>query len=70
MMEFGESEIGVGDAVDDLADIAMDLAGVAWRFEHTSAADALWHYEHLYRIHWGEHLRDLQRFLHEQRGMS
>lgn len=67
MLEVGEAVMGVGDAVDDLTDIVKDLMEVAWRFENTSTADALWHFDFLYRIHWGEHLRDLQRFLHESR---
>jgi hypothetical protein len=65
--EFGVSEGGVGDAVDDLTDIVKDLVDVAWRFENTSVADAMWHFAWGYRNHWGEHLRDLQRFLYSLR---
>ena len=67
MNEVGESEMGVGNAVDDLADIVKDLVDVAWRFENTSDADAMWHFAWGYRNHWGEHLRDLQRFLYSLR---
>lgn len=60
----GEGEVGVGDAIDDIADIAGDLAQVEWRCENTSPEDALWHFEFLYRAHWGQHLRELQLYLH------
>ena len=53
----------VGDAIDDICDIAGDLEEVLWRWEHNSAEDALWHRHELHG-HWGMHLRDLQRVLH------
>jgi hypothetical protein len=60
----GDGEVALGDAIDDLADIASELADVAWRFENTSEADALWHFGNSYDWHWGQHLRDLQRYIH------
>lgn len=63
----GTSACAVGDAIDDIADIAGDLADVRWCFEHTSEADALWHFRALYDLHWGKHLRRLQLYLHERR---
>ena len=54
----------VGDAIDDLADIARDLEEVVWRFENLGADDAHWHFKLLYRIHWGMHLRELSHYLH------
>jgi len=54
----------VGDAIDDLADIARDLEEVIWRFENIGADDAHWHFKLLYRAHWGMHLRELSHYLH------
>ena len=54
----------VGDAIDDIMDIANDLKEVLWRFDQFGPDDANWHFRFLYQIHWGEHLRDLARYLH------
>lgn len=54
----------VGDAIDDLTDIAGDLEDVLWRFENVGAEDAHWHFKILYRAHWGRHLRELSHYLH------
>lgn len=62
----GETEVSIGDAIDDIADIVGDLKEVLWRFENTSVADALWHYEFSFRSHWGRHLRELQLYLHDK----
>lgn len=59
-------EVLVGDAIDDLVDIVNDLKEVLWRFERLGSADAHWHFRFLYEIHWGEHLRDLARYLHSR----
>ena len=59
----GEAEVTIGDAIDDLADILRDLIDVQWYFEHTSVANALWHYEQNYKFHWSRHLRNLQSYL-------
>ena len=60
------SDIIVGDAIDDICDIVGDLQEVLWCFENTSENDALWHYEINFRSHWGRHLRDLQLYLHDK----
>lgn len=38
----GTTELVLGDSIDDLADLIIELRAVEWRFEHTSEADALW----------------------------
>ncbi len=68
--EVGKAELGVGDAIDDIADIAGDLAGVAWARRNTSEADALWHFEFTFHSHWGQHLRDLQQYIHSLESRS
>lgn len=58
------AELLVGDAHDDLADIARDLTQIVWRWKNVSPEDALWYFKLLYRSHWGNHLHDLRRYLH------
>ncbi|GAB5407995.1 MAG: hypothetical protein BalsKO_03600 [Balneolaceae bacterium] len=60
---FGEN--GTGDAIDDITDIAIELLKVQWRFNNTSTEDALWNFEFSFNAHWGQHLRELQLYLHE-----
>jgi hypothetical protein len=62
--QIAESKMGVGDAIDDIVDILLDLKGVIWRFENTSADDALWDFSESFKYHWGRHLRELQLYLH------
>jgi hypothetical protein len=54
----------VGNAIDDLADIASDLEEVVWRFENVGADEAHWYFRFLYEAHWGRHLRELSHYLH------
>ena len=65
--EVAEAEVFVGDAVDDVADMAVDLLEVAWRWQNTSVDDALWHFRLGYESHWGEHLRYLQLYIRASR---
>ncbi|HOS43067.1 MAG TPA: DUF5063 domain-containing protein [Armatimonadota bacterium] len=58
-------EMGVGDAIDDLLDIAKEMYQVQWRWQHTSHDDALWYFHWSYGAHWGEHLRALQLYLYD-----
>ena len=55
-----------GDAIDDLLDIAGDLAEAVWRFDHLGADDAHW-FLRLMHFHWGRHLRELSLYLHARR---
>jgi hypothetical protein len=59
-------EAVVGDAIDDITDITNDLKEVLWRFDRFGPDDAHWHFRFLYQVHWGEHLRDLARYLHSR----
>ena len=59
----GQSGTIVGDAIDDLADIARDLYAVEWCWLNNGEADALWHFEQDFRHHWRRHLRGLQLYL-------
>lgn len=58
-----EAGATVGDAIDDLADLSREFEATIWRFDHTSADDALWHFRTGYEQHWGQHMRDFQAYL-------
>jgi hypothetical protein len=52
------------DAIDDLADIALDLEDFLWRAENLGTDDANWHVRFSFESHWGSHLRGLTSYLH------
>ena len=54
----------IGDAIDDLADIAGDLQEVAWLWRNAGPEPAQWQFHLLYRAHWGQHLHALRLYLH------
>jgi hypothetical protein len=60
-----QAEMQVGDALDDVTDIAHDLSEVVWCWKHASEKDALWRFRWGYENHWGRHLRNLQTYLYE-----
>ncbi|WP_229908336.1 DUF5063 domain-containing protein [Comamonas sp. JC664] len=62
----GELEPGVGDALDDLTDIAVDMHRFLHQWETTGEEAALWHFRFSFETHWGRHLRGLQLYLHER----
>jgi hypothetical protein len=61
--EIADAEIIVGDAIDDICDLYIDMKRIKWRFENTSQMDALWNFQFGYNSHWGWHLRDLQWYV-------
>jgi hypothetical protein len=63
----GEEKPLVADAIDDIADIAGDLAEVLWHFDNTSVANGVWEYRFGYQHHWGDHLHSLRNYLHSTR---
>lgn len=58
-----ETGIIAGDAIDDIADIALNRHGIKWRLDNTDIDDALWHFRFEYESRWGDHLRCLQFYL-------
>ena len=58
----GEGELVVGDAIDDLADIAADLDHVLHLWPRSPEL-ALWEFQESFAAHWGLHLRSLQLYL-------
>ena len=57
------TECLVGDAIDDIVDIALDMYSVEWYWRNSSGRTALHYFEDQYRNHWGIHLRQLQLYL-------
>lgn len=53
----------VGDAIDDLADLTLDMRDVVWLADHQAVADAHWYFR-LHYFHWGLHARELALYLH------
>lgn len=62
MGQLGESP-SVGDAIDDLGDIILDMRTVVWLADHAGNDDAHWSFRLMF-FHWGTHARDLLRYLH------
>ena len=63
--DIADTGVMVGDAIDDILGIYGDLREVQRRWEHNSPEDALWFFKDLYGFHWGWHLRNLQRYVHD-----
>lgn len=52
----------IGDAIDDIVDIAQELMDVAWLWEQAGADAACWQYRFGHDGHWGRHLRVLRAY--------
>ena len=59
-----DAKVMVGDAIDDLADIALELEEVEWLWDNRGPQEAAWQFQFGYRSHWGTHLHDVQRYVH------
>ncbi len=53
----------VGDAIDDLADIYIDLKDAAWMWDEVDPADGAFELQSSFHTHWQWHLRDVQSYL-------
>jgi hypothetical protein len=53
----------IGDAIDDLTDIIIDLLEIKWRIENNSLNDGLWFFELTFRTHTQQHILDLLNFI-------
>jgi hypothetical protein len=62
-----DGEITIGDAIDDLADLTMDLRNVLWLADHRGIDQASRYFCLYYEVHWGAHARELALFLHAHR---
>lgn len=57
-------ESGLMDAVDDLADIVLELREILWRRDRFGDDDAHCHFRLNFEIHIGGHVRSLSGYLH------
>ncbi|MDZ7899834.1 MAG: hypothetical protein U5N85_17645 [Arcicella sp.] len=57
------AECGLGDAIDDLADITLDLLEVKWRIENNSLSDGLWYFKFIFYAHTQQHILNLLNFI-------
>lgn len=58
----------IGDALDDLTDIIVDLLEIKWRIENNSLADGLWFFELTFYSHTQQHILDLLNFMKQKNG--
>jgi hypothetical protein len=56
-------DFAIGDAIDDLSDIILDLMEVKWRYENNSEADGLWFFQFIFNSHTQQHILDLLQYL-------
>ncbi len=58
----------LGDAIDDLTDISIDLLEIKWRIENNSLADGLWFFEQTFSSHIQQHILDLLNYMKQKNG--
>lgn len=58
----------IGDAIDDLTDIIIDLLEIKWRIETNSLADGLWYFQLIFYAHTQQHILDLLNFMKQKNG--
>lgn len=59
------AEIVLGDAIDDLNDIIIDLLEVKWRLENNSFDDGIWYFKFIFENHTKFHILGLLNYLHK-----
>lgn len=59
------TEYSLGDAIDDLVDITLDLLEVKWRVENNSLNNGLWYFKFIFRVHTKQHILDLLNFMQQ-----
>lgn len=60
------SDIALGDAIDDLNDIIIDLLEIKWRIENNSLNNGIYYFKLLFPIHIKPHVLGLLTFLNEK----
>ena len=56
----------IGDSIDDLTDIIIDLLEIKWRIENNSWADGLWFFELTFYSHTQQHILDLLNYMKQK----
>jgi hypothetical protein len=64
----GADNYSIGDAIDDLTDITLDLLQVKWRMENNSLNDGLWYFELMFYGHTQQHILDLLNYMKHKNG--
>ncbi len=59
-------ENGLGDAIDDLTDIILDLLEIKWRIENNSLEDGLWYFQFAFSSHFQQHILDLLNYMKQK----
>lgn len=62
------SQNEIGDAIDDLTDIIIDLLEIKGRIENNSLADGLWFFELIFYSHMQQHILNLLNFMKHKNG--
>lgn len=62
------TDTALGDAIDDLSDIIIDLLEIKWRIENNSLADGLWFFQFIFYSHTQQHILDLLNFMKQKNG--
>lgn len=65
LQEGTEGELAVGDAIDDLADILIEIKDVRWLHEQTGRKEALAALRERYDMHLWMHIHSLRQYLEE-----
>lgn len=62
-----KDNMAIGDAIDDLSDIILDLLQIKWRMENNSQNNGLWYFKLIFSGHTQQHIIDLLNYLKEQK---
>lgn len=62
------STCAIGDAIDNLSDITIDLSEIKWRLENNSINDGLWFFELCFRSHMQQHILSLLNYMKNLNG--
>lgn len=62
-----EDNIAIGDAIDDLSDIILDLLEIKWRIENNNSDDGLWYFQFIFSGHTQQHIIDLLNYLKQRK---
>jgi hypothetical protein len=60
---YNMDECVLGDAIDDLVDITLDLLQVKWRIENNSLNNGLWYFKFIFQAHTQQHILGLLNFM-------
>lgn len=57
------TDIIVGDSIDDLSDIILDLLEIKWRIKNNSLNDGLWFFKLIFSSHTQQHVMSLLNYI-------